>query len=111
MVRISVKGLSIEDQVDLIRALKVTDLVRGRMNLLNKSIRGLALTGLKDILQSHVKVWRNIVKHRLEDFIKRFLFPLKELDTEGRLYHVFLEGFTDRTLGNRTFSLIADGPV
>ena len=111
MVRISVRGLTKDDQVDLSRALKGTDLVRGRMNLLSKSIKSLALSGLRDLLQSHVKVWRNIVKHRLEDFIKRFLFPLKELDTEGRLYRVFLENFTDRTLGTRSFSLISDGPV
>lgn len=110
-MKVSVRGLSKEDQHDLTRALKATDLVRGRMKLLNKRIRALPLSSLKSLLQSRVKVWRNIVKHRLEEYIKRFIFPLKELDTEGRLYLVFLEDFADPTMVSRTYSVLSNGPV
>ena len=81
------------------------------MKLLTKRIKALPLGTLRSFLQRHVEVWRNTVKHRLEDFIKRFIFPLKELDTEGRLYHVFLEDFADLSVANRTFSVISDCPV
>jgi hypothetical protein len=50
------------------------------------------------------------VKHRLEQFIRVFTFPLKELDTEGRLYRVFFEDFPDPT-PDRTFSVRSKGPV
>ena len=50
------------------------------------------------------------MKHRLEQFIRVFTFPLKELDTEGRLYRVFFEDFPDPTL-DRTFSIRSKGPV
>lgn len=50
------------------------------------------------------------MKHRLEQFIRVFTFPLKELDTEGRLYRVFFEDFPDPTL-DRAFSVRSKGPV
>ena len=50
------------------------------------------------------------MKHRLEQFIRVFTFPLKELDTEGRLYRVFFEDFPGPVL-DRTFSVRSKGPV
>ena len=107
----SVKRLSKEDQQDLTRALKGTDLLRGRMKVLSKRIKALPLSRLKSLLLSHVAVWRNTVKHRLEEFIKRFIFTLKELDNEGRLYYIFLEDFANPAVANRAFSVLSKDPV
>lgn len=53
-------------------------------------------------------VWRNKVKHCLDFFIQRFLYPLKELGIEGRRYTVFLENFADPTVTSRTFSFTSE---
>ncbi len=97
-MKVSVKDLCKEDQHDLMTALSKTDNVRTRLtNLLNKA-KMLRLGSLRKLLQGQVEVWRNKVKHQLEYFLERFLYPLKELSVEGRHYLVFLEDFPDPTL-------------
>jgi hypothetical protein len=90
--------------------LKIVDAVRARISLMSGRIEVFPLDKLRNFLENHVAGWRNTVKHRLEEFIRVFTFPLKELDTEGRFYRVFFEDFPDPTL-DRTFSVRSKGPV
>ena len=48
--------------------------------------------------------WRNLLKQQLSDYLYQALFTLKELDTEGVRYTVFLEDFPP-DVGNRVVSL------
>jgi len=110
LVKVSVKDLCREDQHDLMTALSKTDKVRARLtNLLNR-VKLLPQGALRRLLSGQVELWRNKVKHGLEYFIQRFLYPLKELGKEGCHYLVFLEDFPDSSVVPRSFTVRSEGP-
>jgi hypothetical protein len=61
---------------------------------------------IRETLLGKVALWRNMVKHTLEYYIERFIYPLKELGIEGRRYLVFLEDFIDKHINNRVFTVL-----
>lgn len=107
-VKVSVKDLAREDQIDLSRALSESDRVRARLSVLARSLRAMPRCRVKSLLKSRIADWRNRIKHSLEYFLERLLFPLKELGIEGRRYLVFLEDFSDPSIRNRSFTVLCN---
>ena len=102
------KDLAKEDQSDLSRALSESDRVRARLSALARTLRAMPRSRVKSLLKSSIAGWRNRIKHSMEYFLERLLFPLKELGIEGRRYLVFLEDFPDPTVRNRTFTVLCN---
>jgi len=80
-------------------------MARARLTSLLHMVKKVSLGTLKQILSGYVVVWRNKIKSSLYYFMQRILFPLKELDIEGRQYLVSLENFPDSSIDQRTFTV------